>query len=114
MHPVPPVISRINRDMAAFFATLTMLRGAPMADGHPVILRNASAVKLLNDIATDKVTLTLGGALQEDQQEEISAGGATVVNPAYDGSMFTPGEFGIFPNIREGFQLGHPYPEDTY
>lgn len=114
MHPVPPVIKRINRDMAAYLVTLTFLRGAPMPDGHPVGLRNASATKLLNDIATDKVTLTLPGALQEDQQAELSAGGAAVV-PAYAGSMFSPGQYGIFPNVtEEGYQLGRPYPEDTY
>lgn len=114
MHPVPAVVSRINRDMAAYLATLTFLRGAPLAPESPVALRNAQAMRLLNDIATDKVTLTLPGGLPAEQEQDNVAGGAVAVNP-YDGEMFTAREYGIFPAIgREGFQLGRPFPEDTY
>lgn len=114
MHPVPAVISRINRDMAAFLATLTMLRGAPLTPEMPVALRNTAAMRLLNDIATDKVTLTLPGGDAEDQDTDTVPGGAVAINP-YTGAMFTPIEYGIFPaRGREGFQLGRPFPEDTY
>lgn len=114
MKPVPPVVKRINRDMAAYLATLTMLRGAPMAEGHPVALRNGSAQSLLQGIATGKITLDLPGGLDEDQQQENKAGGATVIN-RYAGSMFTPDTFGIGPALGgEGNQLGRPYPQDTY
>jgi phage gp36-like protein len=114
MHPTPPVVARINRDMAAYLATLTFLRGAPLLAEHPIALRNAGAQSLLQRIATGKVTLDLGGALDADQQAEIASGGATVVNQ-YEGSMFTPGTFGIGPALSgEGNQLGRPYPQDTY
>jgi phage gp36-like protein len=112
--PVPPVVKRINRDMAAYLATLTFLKGAPMADGHPVALRNGSAQSLLQGIATGKITLDLPGGLPADQPAENKPGGATVVN-RYEGAMFTPGSFGIGPAINgEGNQLGRPYPQDTY
>lgn len=114
MKPVPAVVKRINRDMAAYLATLTFLRGAPMVDGHPIALRNASAQSLLQGIAAGKITLDLPGADPEDQQAENVSGGATAVN-RYQGDMFTPAGFGIFPAVGpEGYQLGRPYPQDTY
>lgn len=112
--PVPPVVARINRDLAAYLATLTFLRGAPLVAEHPISLRNAAAQNLLQGIATGKITLDLPGGRDDEQQPENKPGGATVIN-AYAGSMFTPAGFGIGPAIgNRGNQLGRPYPQDTY
>lgn len=111
--PVPPVVKRINRDIAAYLATLTFLRGAPLVAEHPVALRYASAQNLLNGIATGKITLDLPGGNPADQPAE-NAPGATVVNP-YSGDMFTAAGFGIGRATGPfGNQLGRPYPQDTY
>jgi phage gp36-like protein len=111
--PVPPVVARMNRDMAAYFATLTFLRGAPLEPTAPVALRYAAAQNLLQGIAKGTITLDLPGGPDDEQPAENSAGGATVVNQ-YEGEMFAPGMFGISPALNTGRRVGGGFPEDTY
>jgi phage gp36-like protein len=112
--PVPPLVARVNRDIAAYLATLTFLRGAPLSADSPVALRYVASQNLLGGIAKGTVTLDLPGGREEDQPAENVNGGATVVN-TYDGSMFTAAGFGIGRAIGPfGNQLGRPYPQDTY
>lgn len=56
--PVPTILTRITRDIAAYFATLTFRRGDPILAGDPVQLRYNAAESLLTQIQNG--TLALG------------------------------------------------------
>jgi phage gp36-like protein len=102
--PVPPLVKRITRDIAAYLATLTFKKGAPIDVGHPVLLRNNSAQSLLNGIATGAIDLDLPSGWEADQPAEAASGGMTVVDPN-PGTFFSPGDFDIgpaFPSGRRG------------
>jgi phage gp36-like protein len=111
--PIPPVVSRINRDMAAYLATLTYLRGAPLPENSPVALRYSNAQRLLRDIAKGAITLDLPAGPTDEQPTENVPGGASVVNP-YEGTMFAPGQFGIGPALGPPRRVGGAFPSETY
>lgn len=55
--PVPSILARICRDIAAYFATLTYRRGDPLLPGDPVALRYKAAEDLLTQIQTGMLSL---------------------------------------------------------
>jgi len=52
---IPPIVTRIARDVAAYLATLTFRQGDPMLPDHPVSLRYAAAQAMLTAITTGKM-----------------------------------------------------------
>lgn len=55
--PTPSILSRIARDIAAYFATLTYRRGDPIVTGDPVQLRYNAAESLLTQIQNGTIQL---------------------------------------------------------
>lgn len=57
LSPVPTILNRIARDIAAYFATLTFRRGDPLVANDPVQLRYNAAEALLTQIQNGTLTL---------------------------------------------------------
>jgi phage gp36-like protein len=75
---IPPIVTRITRDIAAYLATLTFRQGDPMLPDHPVSLRYAAAQALLTAIA--KGTMEAPGA-PVDSSGVAEEQTAAVINP---------------------------------
>lgn len=85
---IPPLVETLNRDIAAYLATLTYRRGTPIPDSDPVALRYDRAQKLLTSAAKGDLQL-----VDEAEGAPVSTlAEATVVNP-YSGDLFSADEF---------------------
>lgn len=114
--PVPPLVASITRDIAAFLATMQLLKGSPIPPTHPVLMRWQRATGLLKGIANGNVDLALEndpGPTQPTEQDP----GATVVNAGdyprnpYDGRLFTREGMGVDRTGRVGWRyLGEDIP----
>lgn len=89
LNPVPLVIKNATRDIAAYKATLTYLKGQPLANTDPVWLRYQDARSLVTGVSTGAITIPngTGGTVAEDQSSGSELTNA-VANP-YDGQLFT-------------------------
>ncbi len=85
--PVPPIVSQLTRDIAAYTATLTHRRGNTLDADHPVRLRYTKAVELLTALANG--TIEIEGASGGDDAQ------ATVVNVG-ETALFAAEDFGIW------------------
>lgn len=94
--PVPRLVRNITRDIAAYKATLTYRRGAPLETTDPAQLRYNAATKLLSLVVNGQATLGLENSPSEDQPS-IAREGATYNRNI--GPMFGPEELGIGPAI---------------
>lgn len=86
---VPPILKMISRDLAASYATLTYLGSLPIAQNHPVQIKAGSAMNTLEKIRAGEVMLSLPGAGSGQRTDN------PVVENAYEGSMFTLGQFNL-------------------
>jgi phage gp36-like protein len=89
---IPPVISSIARDIAAYFATLAYRKGNLLPPEHPVALRYAHAQALLTSAARGELDLT--------QDTEPVAGGDVAIVNQYEGSLFSLDSEGIGEGTR--------------
>lgn len=89
---VPPVLSMISRDLAAYYATATYLGSVLIQPTHPVQLKATTAMATLEKIRAGEIMLPLPGAGSDQRNDN------PVVENAYDGNMFTMGQFSIVPN----------------
>jgi phage gp36-like protein len=81
--PVPPIVARITRDIAAYLATLTHRRGVPLSTDDPARLRGDQARALLRRIGSGQAGLVGVGGTSD------AADGSAVANP-YSGEMWAP------------------------
>lgn len=86
--PVPSLLEKLNRDIAAFLATLVYRRNAPLPAEDPVRLRYARAQALLDRVARGEVELTTATGLAGESAE-------TEVINLYEGDMFSLDEAGL-------------------
>jgi phage gp36-like protein len=56
--PVPPIIAGLTADIAAYLALLTWRKGGNVTSEHPLVLRYARAVALLEALGTGKATIS--------------------------------------------------------
>ncbi len=112
--PIPPLVHQITTNIAAFLATLTFLRGAPLEPTSPVALRYTRAQAMLTGIQNGQIPLDLPAGVDAEQPGETVDGGATVVN-TYDGVMFSPLDFNISRALPQGRRrVGEGFPDSTY
>lgn len=89
--PTPPLLEALNRDIAAFLATLVYRRNQPLPAEDPVRLRYQRAQALLDRLADGRAEL-----LGQDAQGTIGESGeATVVNILDDQSLFGLEDFSL-------------------
>lgn len=87
--PLPTLIKRIVKDIAAYLATLTDRQSEPLNPADPVVLRYAASLRLLEGIASGAVALPPG-------LDPITyAPAEAAVENVYDGQMMTPGDGGM-------------------
>lgn len=86
--PIPQIVESLNRDIAAYMATLTYRRNKALADDDPVSLRYQRAQKLLDGIGSGKVALPIVGGTETTSAE------AAVAN-LYEGDLFGPEDFDL-------------------
>lgn len=86
---IPPIVQMISRDLAASYATITYLGSLPLAQNHPVQIKAGSAMTTLDKIRTGEIMLSLPGAGPEQRTDNA------VVENAYEGNMFTMGQFNL-------------------
>lgn len=103
--PIPSILEKLNRDIAAYLATLVYRRGDPIDSNDPVQLRYNRAQGLLTAIQNGKAELSVDtGALAE-------SGDAEVINP-YEGDLFELGDFALgagsyrYPGTMPGYDDG--------
>ena len=110
--PVPPLVHQITTNIAAYLATLTFLRGAPLEPTSPVFLRYTRAEAMLTGVANGTIPLDLPAGVQTEEPGETIDGGATVVN-TYNGTMFSPSDFDIGPAFGRR-RVGAGFPDTSY
>lgn len=88
--PVPAIIEKINRDLAAYMATLTYRRNTPLPDSDPVALRYARALALLTGAQKGDIQL-----VGEDGDVGQAAEAYVVNTLGYEGSLFTLEDFSL-------------------
>lgn len=88
--PIPPLLESLNRDIAAYLATLTYRKNEPLSADDPVRLRYDRAEKLLLGIQSGAIEIV--GAAEDVIEQEGEP--AAVVN-AYEGDLFTLTDFGL-------------------
>ena len=84
----PALVKTLSQDIAAYLSTLTYQRTEPITDDHPVRLRYARALVILDQLAEGDIDLI--GATGP----ESLTGEAHVVNP-YDGALFQLSDFAL-------------------
>jgi phage gp36-like protein len=87
--PLPPLLFRIVRDIAAYLATLTDRQSEPLNPTDPVVLRNTAAERLLDGLSAGAVALPPG------LSPTVYAPAEAAVENVYDGQMMTPGDGGM-------------------
>ncbi len=105
--PVPGVVANLTRDIAAYKATLTYRRGAPLEPTDPAVLRYQMAAKLLTALMKGTATLSLENSPAPDQAVQING---QPFNLAC-GPLFAEHDFGMTVAVRRG-SLG--WPSDSY
>lgn len=102
----PAIIEKLNRDIAAYLATLVYRRGDPIDPNDPVQLRYNRAQTLLAAIQNGKAELVgAAGPVAEGTAE------AEVINP-YFGDLFLPADFNLGPAPYRGIGLPVPGYDD--
>lgn len=86
---IPPLVMMISRDLASLYATITYLGSIPLQPTHPVQLKATQALATLEKIRTGDIMLPLPGAGTLQRTDN------PVVENAYDGNMFSMGDFDI-------------------
>lgn len=86
--PLPTLIFRVVRDIAAYLATLTNRRGDPLTPSDPIALRYAAAEQLLNGLAAGTVPLPPEVAPSQNATQN-----AVAVN-GYDGTLLDGSDAG--------------------
>lgn len=103
--PAPVIVEKINRDLAAYMATLVYRRNIPLPAEDPIRLRYARALDLLKGIGSGVIELTTDtGALGQSSE-------AYVVNTiGYEGDLFALEDFSLVQGpIRYGTMPGGPF-----
>lgn len=103
LDPVPGIAKDVNRDIAAYLATLTFRRGDPLPPEDPVRLRYMRATGLLDRLAKGEIEIA-----------ETPASEAAVVN-SYDGELFSERSQGLVADSRGDVRVAYPAsPNDPY
>lgn len=93
---VPPLVTALTVDVAAYRATLTYRQSVDLGVDDPVRLRYADALAMLKQLSTGSMDLPVvpdpGGG-----SEPVSAGVVTVHNP-YEGRLFGMRDFSLGTN----------------
>lgn len=87
---IPPLIEKLNRDIAAYLATLTYRRSDPIDPNDPVQKRYDRAQAMLARIESGKTELTTEEAGSPAPESDAAA----AIN-LYEGELFTPASFAI-------------------
>lgn len=103
--PYPDILMRITRDIAAWLATLTYLRGDPLLATNPVQLRYNAAEALLTQIQNGTLSL---GAISTDGPDPMPLGDSCPVLLGYGQDLPSPSSLipryggGAYPVIYTG------------
>lgn len=103
--PVPDVVRTLTRDIAAYKATLTYRRGAPLDQYDPSVLRYNAADKLLTAIVRGTATLSMDNSPSADQAAATE--GATFNRNT--GPLFTETDMGVGPWLQRRSPGGFPW-----
>lgn len=105
LDPVPLVVKNATRDIAAYKATLTYLKGMPMANTDPVWLRYLDASRIVVGIGNGSITIPVGDGTTTPEDSTSGADEAGMVANPYAGSMFLPTDFGVVPTFGGGYYV---------
>lgn len=93
--PVPRLVASLNRDIAAYLATLVYRRGVPVAPGDPIALRYDRAQKLLAGAASGTIELV------EESGAGVGDSAEAAVENLYEGDLFGPSDFDLGPGASD-------------
>lgn len=90
---IPHPIDHFSRNLALYFATLSLRKGADFTDQDPIARRYAATMTVLNDIAGGKIRLSL----PDNTTSASGVGAGQAINPTYVGNLFDARDFNLVP-----------------